>query len=76
MPVAHQFSLQDTVDEVDLTADPLEDDEAADEDEFDPFAGQQEDPPPGNEGDDRVHEGARAILTLPPATSFARFEGP
>jgi Putative peptidoglycan binding domain/NlpC/P60 family len=72
MPVAHQVSRQDTVDEVDLTADPLEDDEAADEDEFDPFAGQQEDPPPGNEGDDRVHEGARAILTLPPLPRILR----
>lgn len=28
----------------------------ADEDEFDPFAGESPDPPPTDEGDDRVHE--------------------
>lgn len=28
---------------------------AGDEDEFDPFAEQREDPPPAEEGDDRVH---------------------
>jgi hypothetical protein len=28
----------------------------ADEDEFDPFAGKSLDPPPPDEGDDRVHE--------------------
>ncbi len=28
----------------------------ADEDEFDPFAGESLDPPPPDEGDDRVHE--------------------
>jgi hypothetical protein len=33
----------------------------ADEDEFDPFAGQTLDPPPADEGDDRVHvEGSDA----------------
>lgn len=28
----------------------------ADEDEFDPFAGRTLDPPPSEEGDDRIHE--------------------
>lgn len=28
----------------------------ADEDEFDPFAGETLDPPPAEEGDDRAHE--------------------
>jgi hypothetical protein len=28
----------------------------ADEDEFDPFAGETLDPPPADEGDDRAHE--------------------
>ncbi len=28
----------------------------ADEDEFDPFAGESTDSPPADEGDDRVHE--------------------
>lgn len=31
----------------------------ADEDEFDPFAGESLDPPPADEGDDRVHEDGR-----------------
>lgn len=37
-----------------------EDDLEPVEDEFDPFADRQEDPPPeeGQEGDDRVHEGS------------------
>jgi hypothetical protein len=43
-------------DEVDAT-DWSEADEEPDEDEFDPFADRQEDPPPESEGDDRIHEG-------------------
>lgn len=35
-----------------------EDDLEAEEDEFDPFANRHEDPPPEQEGDDRVHEGS------------------
>lgn len=38
------------------TADEAEDLEPED-DEFDPFADDVEDPPPEHEGDDRVHEG-------------------
>ena len=43
----------------DVPADPSEDEEGeleADDDEFDPFADSEVDPPPDDEGDDRVIE--------------------
>jgi hypothetical protein len=53
-------------------ADPTEIDEEPDEDEFDPFADQPEDPAPEHEGDDRIHGGRGLELVLPPLPRILR----